>query len=425
MKNCNSKSMLGLLARNYLLLTVFVLMLAIGLLFNYENRAKELPAKPNLNRISEFLETHDTKEANKLIIDGRSIVKKTRAKSDGTKEVFYIVGPVSPTYGMEDAYRILQFGVFAAVIAYIVLIAIFALWTYRNVDRPLKVLDRAINAYETGVVPKLEYKGHKEFIELFDSFGKMANRLAESEKTRRKLEEDRSQLLANISHDLKTPVTVIAGYSKAICDNLIPDNEKQMYYDSIYQKSSHLSELITAFAEYSKLEHPEFKLHKGSCNFCEMIRAYLAGIYSEMEIEGFDLDADIPEEAYYCEVDQFQFARVLENIIGNALRYNQPGTKLLVKIAKNENGDRVSLFLGDNGSGIPKSIQKHIFEPFVVGDDARGTNQGSGLGLAVVKRIVDAHGGTISLGSRKDMKDWSTLFEIQLPIVEKENLTKF
>ena len=418
MRKNSKRSILALLAKNYLLLTLFVVVVAVTLLHVYDVRIRQLSKTPQMKDVVQYIEEHGI-TSEKIVTPQGYQIRQTIVKSDNGKEEKVLIVESHPSAkNVGEAYRILKYGVFAALLCYMALVIIFAWWTYRNVDKPLKLLDKAINAFEAGTVPQLAHPQHREFAELFDSFSNMAYRLTKSEETRKKLEEERSQLIANISHDLKTPVTVIAGYSKAICDDLIPDSEKRMYFESIYQKSSHLSDLITAFAEYSKLEHPDFKIHTKRVDVCEFIRVYLAGMYGEIEIEGFGLEAEIPEESIYCNIDEFHFARVLENIIGNAIRYNKAGTSIYVGISKNEPEKKVTLMIGDNGSGIPVEIQRHIFEPFVVGDDARGNNQGSGLGLAVVKKILEDHKGTIEL-RRKPMGEWKTLFVINLPLEEK------
>lgn len=323
---------------------------------------------------------------------------------------------------IEHEYNLLYYVILIFALAYLAIAGCNIWWTYRNVDQPLKMLDEAINHYEMGRIPEVEYQGHKEFVKLFDSFSQMAYRLTKSEETRQQLEKERSQMVANISHDLKTPITVIAGYSKAICDDLIPDSEKRMYFESIYQKSSHLAELINTFAEYSKLDHPDFQLNLKVMDVGELLRQYLAEVYGELEIEGFTLEADIPEQPVYCRLDEFSFIRVLENIIENGIRYNPPGTCIFAQLQDDEKNGQVVLSLGDNGQGIPEKFREHIFDPFVVGDDARGNGQGSGLGLAVVKKLVAEHGGCVELNIHPP-KEISTQFVIRLPKADG-NLTK-
>lgn len=357
------------------------------------------------------------------ILNHYTVTKYTfENKKSGSIYTMLLFSYVATEEEIEHEYNLLYYVIMIFALAYFAIAGCNIWWTYRNVDQPLKILDEVINHYEMGGIPEVEYQGHKEFVKLFDSFSEMAYRLTKSEQTRQQLEKERSQMVANISHDLKTPITVIAGYSKAICDNLIPDSEKQMYFESIYQKSSHLAELINTFAEYSKLEHPEFQLNLKTMDLSEVLRQYLAELYGELEIEGFSLEADIPERPVYCELDEFSFMRILENILENSIRYNAAGTCIFAQLQVDDQNRRAVLSLGDNGRGIPEKYREHIFDPFVVGDDARGSGQGSGLGLAVVKKLVVEHGGCVELNAHPP-KGISTQFVIRLPMTD-ENLTK-
>lgn len=353
------------------------------------------------------------------VLDHYSVTKYTFLPTNKEKNYTMVLfSYVATDEEISRAYRLVSYLAYVSLGIYIVFVSFFIWWTYRNVKRPLQLLNEAIVNYETGKVPEVAYEGHQEFVTLFDSFRQMAYRLTKSEKVKHELEQQRSQMLANISHDLKTPITVISGYSKALCDGMIPDDEKWVYFDAIYQKSSHLSNLITAFSEYSRLEHPEFKLNVKSVDICEMVRAYLANKYGELEIEGFLLETEIPEEQVYCMLDEFQFARVMENIIGNCIRYNEAGITIYVTVETSLEEGIVILSIGDNGSGIPEVYREKIFEPFVVGNEVRGTDHGSGLGLAIVKKIITAHGGSVQI-MQHPRGGLHTEFVITLPMADK------
>lgn len=308
----------------------------------------------------------------------------------------------------------IKYTLWTFLILYLIMIICFIYWLHRKVNKPLALLDEAILNFSTGDYDMgINYSGPTEFVQICDNFNCMARRLSESEAQKKKLENEKKKILANISHDLKTPITVIQGYSKAICDNIIKDDQKDLYLNIIYQKSQSLTELINSFSEYNKLDHPDFKLNLTKVDICEFSREYLAERYDELEVAGFLLDADIPEEILTCSIDSFQLTRVFENIISNCLKYNPRETTLFFNIEKAD--DKVKLTLGDNGLGIPNESSEHIFEPFVVGDSSRGTKEGSGLGLAIAKKIVQEHHGKISL-KNPPSQGFSTEFEILLPL---------
>ena len=236
-----------------------------------------------------------------------------------------------------------------------------------------------------------------------------AARLDASEREREKLDGERQKLIADISHDLKTPITVIAGYTSAIRDGKIPPDELPRYLSAIDDKAAALTELINTFYEFSKTEHPDFRLSCEELDLGEYLREYLAEKYSEIDLAGFSLDVRIPETPVHCRIDRFQFRRALDNILSNSLRYNTLGT--LIRIRLSTRGTCAVLRISDNGIGIPPSVRDRLFEPFSTGDAAR-FGGGSGLGLAIARSIVQSHGGSIRLlpGTGE-----GTAFEILLP----------
>lgn len=290
---------------------------------------------------------------------------------------------------------------------------LFIWWLSRKIARPLRRLNDAVVSQSEGRISRVgNCGGTREIRRIGESFDRFSDRLAESEAERRRLDEGRQKLIADISHDLKTPITVIAGYADAICDGKVPPEEIQRYLHVIQAKAQTLTELVDTFHEYSKVEHPEFVLHPERTDLCEFLREYLAGKYDEIDLAGFSLDISIPERPIFCELDQPQFRRVLDNLLSNALRHNRLGTVLFFDVTVS--GTQALLRVGDNGAGIPAERARHIFDPFVVGSDAR-TGKGSGLGLAITRRIVEKHGGTISLALRPT-PGRSTEFLLRLPL---------
>lgn len=281
---------------------------------------------------------------------------------------------------------------------YVLVMILFAVKLNRKVKKPLTYLGEAIIGYREGELPSRNYRGPNEFVEIGDDFARLTQKLSRSEERRMKADRDKQKMLADISHDLKTPITVIQGYAKAICDGVVPEEDREQYLRTIYSKATGLTELIDTFYEYSKLEHPDFRPSMERVDICEYAREYLAYKYNEIAVAGYELEADIPEEPVFCEIDVMQFRRVFENILANSLRHNPVGTMLFFSVVTE--GNSVKLSIGDNGGGIPRDIRKTIFEPFVVGDESRNSRQGTGLGMAIAKKIVESHNGFIELSGR-------------------------
>ncbi len=291
-----------------------------------------------------------------------------------------------------------------------------SLWLSRRVRRPLNQLNQGLSALacQQSYQP-IQYRGPLEFEQICHSFNQLASRLQKSEQQRKALEQNRQKLLADISHDLKTPITVIQGYAKAVHDGLVPPEKVPDYLNIIEQKATRLTDLIDAFHEYSKLEHPQFTLHTQPMDLCEVLREYLAFKYNELELTGFSPQIEIPEEPIRCSVDKNAFIRVLENLVGNAIKYNPPGTQLFFTLSA-QNG-WAQLLIADSGIGIPPELAERIFEPFVVGEEARTNRQGSGLGLAISQKIILAHGGNIRLIQPPD-SGYGTEFELTIPLLD-------
>lgn len=299
------------------------------------------------------------------------------------------------------------------IVVYIVCIILFVMLLRKKVKKPLKKLEDAMYSLAEGKSKSLiEYRGPKEFVQICDAFNIMVNKLENSEIEKDRLSNDKQRILSDISHDLKTPITTIQGYSKALVDGVISKNDLDKYLNIIYAKSTRLNDLINMFYEYSKLEHPDFQLVFNEVDLSECIRSYLAIKYEDLLDAGFDLEVNIPDEVLLCNIDKIQFLRILDNLLGNSVKHNPNGTTIYFELIR-EN-DNYKIIVADNGVGISEEISKNIFDAFTVGDESRTNKEGSGLGLAIVKKIVEMHKGTIQLKINNDA-EYVTVFEITMP----------
>ncbi len=218
----------------------------------------------------------------------------------------------------------------------------------------------------------------------------------QEEEIRLQYERARNLMLSDIAHDLRTPITTIAGYSKALNDGLITSDEKRKeYLDAIENKAERMSDLITLLFEYVRLDSDNFSLKKVKTDITELLRENAALLYADVEEKQMEFEIEIPEEKYELEVDKLQFSRVIVNLINNALKHNEPGTVITLKMERKEH--EVQISVSDNGTPISPMIADYIFEPFVVADASRESKGGSGLGLSIAKKIVEMHGWNIEL----------------------------
>lgn len=234
------------------------------------------------------------------------------------------------------------------------------------------------------------------------------NHLLEEEKEHQlDYERKRNLLLSDIAHDIKTPITTICGYSKALAEGVVQEEKRQTYLDTIYSKSMRMDELVTLLFEYVKLGSEGYVLDRQPCNLAELLRECVALVYAEFEEGRMDVVLEIPEENVPYEIDRLQMGRAIGNLLTNAARYGKAGGRVLVRLQ-----DEV-ITVADDGEPIDPAFAEHIFEPFARGDKARSTKGGTGLGLGIAAQIVKMHGGRLELDSHCE-EGYTKAFRIHL-----------
>lgn len=237
---------------------------------------------------------------------------------------------------------------------------------------------------------------------------RQVNILIEEERERRlAYDRERNLLLSDITHDIKTPITTLCSYSKALSDNLVRDEKRQEYLDAIYRKSMRMNELITLLFEYVKLDSSGFELYREGCDMCELLRECTAALYADFEEKRMTLRVEIPETSECYSADKIQITRAINNLLCNAVRYGREGGNVLVRLSED------TITVADDGTEIDDELAEHIFEPFTRGDKARNTAGGSGLGLSIAYRIVEMHGWELRL-NRDYRRGYTKAFQIVL-----------
>ncbi len=306
------------------------------------------------------------------------------------------------------------FGIFIGLFAVLLLVAFYVYTRYsvRQLKRPLHQITEGIKEMEAlNYQKRLHFTAEMEFAEIRDAFNKMAERLQRMADENEALEATKRNMLLHLSHDLKTPVTSLLGYSQLLQES--PDlaaDKRDKYVQYIHDKSRYMSQLIHNLFELAKLEDDHFELQLDEINVTRWLQECAAAFYPDIERSGFVLEVDIPERPMYAKLDKGQMQRVIANLFGNAMKYNSAGTTILVSCAQ-EDGNAV-LCVGDSGVGIPPEIRERVFEEFVSGSEVR--NDSTGLGLAICKKVVAHHRGDIRL-----LHDsvYTTLFRIELPLL--------
>ena len=309
-------------------------------------------------------------------------------------------------------------------LAYIIAVTLITSFLfYRKLKSPLLSLKTAMEEATTGKKVEVDSKVEtREISQVLEAFNTMEDRLEKMDAEREKAREERNTALSDISHDLKTPITVISGYADALRDGIIPMEESYKYLDIISQKANTMSELVTQFSDYSRFENPKFRISLERGDLAEYLRAYMANRFNELTLQGYQVETDLPEQEVYFDFDQSQMKRVFENIISNSLKYTESGTTIYAAMKCDEK--RIEIILGDNGPGVPEDLQKKLFEPFAVGDKSRKSGKGTGLGLSIAKKIVEAHGGKIMAMSSYEGQDglyFQIVFHRRLSLTEVDN----
>lgn len=204
-------------------------------------------------------------------------------------------------------------------------------------------------------------------------------------------DRQRNLLLSDIAHDIKTPITTLCGYSKALADDVVQGEKRQEYLDAIYAKSMRMNELITMLFEYVKMDSSGFELHREEADLGEILRECAAALYADFEDKKIALRVEIPEEPTLYSVDKVQMSRAVTNLLTNSIRYGKEGGRALIQL------EEYTITVADDGMEIDREFAAHIFEPFSRADKARSTAGGSGLGLSISSKIVQMHGGELKL----------------------------
>lgn len=326
------------------------------------------------------------------------------------KRVLVFLSPSFTSSSYDDIVSSNEKTWFIAIPFLILLIFVETYFFNKKMKKSLNKLNSIINTYQYENVVKEELP--KEFKEVVNSFVSLMEQLKISEEEKINLYKDKQKIIANLSHDLKTPLTVIQGYSKAFIDGVVPREKYEQYMETIYKKSVVATSSIDSLSLYANMAHPEYKLNKEFVDIVSFTKEYLALKYNEIVELKMSLDVNIKIDKCMVYIDKKEFRRIYENLINNSIKYNKSGTKIYFEMGIN---DGLYIIIGDNGIGIHSDISDTIFDAFVTSNDARTSGNGTGLGLSIVKSLVELHGGCISL-VKKCKKGLKTEFLIKIMI---------
>lgn len=321
-------------------------------------------------------------------------------ESDGT------VYDISITDSADSQGRVHVMAKDLFISAFVILISValvVGLWVYRSIAVPLVKLKKTTQNIKEGNLDfVLDVEGKDEFSELCQDFEEMRRRLKESTEEKSLIEKENRELISNISHDLKTPITAVKGYVEGIMDGVADTPEKMdRYVRTIYNKTNEMDHLINELTFYSKIDTNRIPYTFSKLNVEDYFEDCSEEVGLELETRGIELVyANYVEKDVMVIADGEQIRRVIHNIISNAIKYmDKP--KGIIQIRIKDVGDFIQIEIEDNGKGIGPKDLPYIFDRFYRTDVSRNSSKGgSGIGLSIVKKILEDHGGKVWATSR-------------------------
>ncbi|MEZ4662362.1 MAG: ATP-binding protein [Caldilineaceae bacterium] len=270
------------------------------------------------------------------------------------------------------------------------LLAVLLGWLLaRAISKPVRELTLATQAVAQGQLGhQVTIRSHDEIGQLAASFNQMSCDLARATQLRR-------QMTADIAHDLRTPLSVILGYTEALNDGKLAGDSE--IYETLHSEAQHLNHLIDDLRLLSLADAKELPLNLDEIEPAEVLQRAAAAHQMRAQQAGVALEVDAPPGLPAIIADPERLAQVLGNLINNAIRYTEPGGAIRLRAATQ--GNTVRLQVQDSGAGIDPTDLPYIFDRFYRGDKARQNSGESGLGLAIAKSIVEAQGGIITVES--------------------------
>lgn len=357
------------------------------------------------------------------VIQGQEIVVQTDSASGPLFTVIVPIQQSGPRGGytvsglvliqtaaqtVHASYRDLVWQVAVAAIALSLAALIIVFIFTRRVTRPLTAMEKAANSMAGGdFTARAPEEGTREMLSLASSFNQMADKLATQEQSRR-------EFVANVSHELRSPITSIQGFAQGILDGTIPKGEQEKYLSIITDETHRLSKLIHSLLSLSRIENEETPLHCTSFDINERIRLAIIARMNELEEKELEIETEFASDPCFVHADADQIQQVLINLLDNAVKFTPKGGR--IRFSSRLESNTLFLCIQDDGQGILPEDAPYIFDRFYKADKAHTAGKGTGLGLAICRRIMERHGQSIRLLP----SDQGAAFEITLA-TGKEN----
>lgn len=286
-------------------------------------------------------------------------------------------------------------------IAILLLISIFFTKKLtRHIMQPLSALKAGTLRMKAGNLSEpVLYEGSIEFEEICFAFNEMQTHILNEQEKNRRYEKARIDMIAGISHDLRTPLTAMQGTIKGLLDHVVSSKEEQtLFLETAYRRSKEMNDLLQKLFYFSKLETGNMPVSLQCINLSEFLLQYIQAAQIQPDAS-YQFHTSI-ENGLYARLDPLHLGRIFDNLLENSKKYADK-KPLVISLSLSRKEESLICCFHDNGPGVPDEKLPHIFEEFYRADASRGQKKGSGLGLYVVKTLTEAMHGTI-LAQNKD-----------------------
>ncbi|GAW92231.1 sensor histidine kinase [Calderihabitans maritimus] len=298
----------------------------------------------------------------------------------------------SPVFGVKNALKPIYRIIWLAALIAVIFAALVNYYISRKFSRPLQELSRAALQVASGKFEeKVEVLTSDEIGHLAKTFNYMAEELG-------KLERMRQEFIANVSHELRSPLTSIRGFIQGILDGTITGQHQERYLKIVFEETNRLTRLVNDLLDLARLESGSISMNWSNFDVNELIREVVAKLEPQIREKQLQIELSLEERPTWAYADRDRVEQVLINLLDNAIRFTPEGKK--IKLEAVPDGDKIVVAVTDQGIGIPPEELPYIWQRFHKVDKARTRSKGgTGLGLAIVKRIIEALGQTISVES--------------------------
>jgi signal transduction histidine kinase len=331
----------------------------------------------------------------------------TRLYVIGTKNTYY--SPDEITDGMINRSFIKGFLIVSTVL--IIFITVLGLWYGKKFGVPLLYMMKWINDMSDGkYVSPLNKKGvnplqnkagvlHKRYAFFKDvvySLEKLTSTLKKNEQIQQKMDKTREEWITGLSHDLKTPISSIYGYSTLLASDSYTWSQSEMneFGEIIQEKSHYMSELIEDLNLTYRLKNDALPLHKERIDVISFLQKWLTQYQSSDK----PILLETVHQAVHLDLDPKWFTRIMNNLVVNSIKHNPIGTIIKIRVQKSE--DSITISVEDNGVGIDSESIQNLFNRYYRGGNTKDSDNGSGLGMAIAHQLVSAHGGKVEVISK-------------------------